>query len=560
MKPKSQARIRNRLLASMIVVPLIPFFLVLGTGYYYFATSLETSTVASLERIVGDHRQMIDDFLSERRTDLAFILNAFPPEALGDPGNLFQIFELLQRQTNAFVDLGFFNEEGIHVNYQGPYKLVGRDYGKEAWFREVLQKGHYVSDVFLGFRRVPHFIVALAREEAGRKWVLRATIDTQIFKDLVKKVRLGRTGEAYILSQEGFFQTERRSGGGLMEPHPDLIHRPEAGSGIRTFMEKDARGSTHLYATTWLEQKDWLLVIRQEKADAFGALRSAVYLIAIIMILGGAGIIALAFYLTDRTVRLMEQMDRDRESLSDQLIRAGRLAELGEMAAGFAHEINNPLQIIKNEQALIDVLLGEMKERGELKPSEDLDELHDSMAQIHLQIGRCAEITQGILKFGRKSEALISEIDLRKLIPELTAMIAKRANVQGIVLRQEVSDSTPPIQGDPAQLQQVLLNLLNNAIDAITVRHGSEGGQLTIGAGARDGGGVEIFVRDNGCGISSQNLEKIFSPFFTTKPVGKGTGLGLSICYGIVHRLQGTLEVDTEEGSGTTFRIHLPAA
>lgn len=139
-------------------------------------------------------------------------------------------------------------------------------------------------------------------------------------------------------------------------------------------------------------------------------------------------------------------------------------------------------------------------------------------------------------------------------------MIAKKASVNGITLKEEISEETPAIQGDPAQLQQVLINLFNNALDALTEKHRSSGGELTVGARPKADGKVEIWVKDNGCGISPDNLGKIFSPFFTTKPVGKGTGLGLSVCYGIVDKMGGSMAVESEKGMGTTFSITLPAA
>ena len=559
MRQDPYVNMKRTLLGIMILVPVIPFILVLIIGHYYFTSSLETNTISSMKRIVEDHRQMIESFLSERRADLEFILNSYPFDELADPQSLYNVFAQLQKQSNAFVDLGVFNEEGIHVTYQGPYRLIGRDYGREPWFQEVIKKGVYVSDIFLGFRRVPHFVIALKREAPTRTWVVRATIDTYMFNELVKRVHIGKTGEAYILNEKGVFQTERRSGGKIMGNDPDRIQETSHHRDIRTFIKKDLKGNEYLYATTWLDAKKWMLVVRQEKADAFKALQSATSLILFIIVIGGAGIIAMAFFITHHIVRRMEKMDREKDRLGEQLIRAARLAELGEMAAGFAHEINNPLQIMKSEQTLVDTILSDLKEKGELEESEDLKELEDSMNQINLQVDRCARITQAILKFGRKSEPVSKDFDLRLFIPEVIGMISKKASVQGITVTHEIQDKTPLIHGDPAQLQQVVLNLLNSAIDAIAAEHGARGGALFVGAGLKNPDQVRISVRDNGCGISPENLKKVFSPFFTTKPVGKGTGLGLSVCYGIIDGMGGEMTVGSEKGVGTTFNITLPA-
>ena len=560
MKKNHYSSMRKNILTSMILIPVIPFLLILGVGYYYFTTSIETSTVASMKRIVEDHRQMIETFLQERKAELGLICNSYLFEDLSRREKIQAVFNHLQDVSNAFVDLGIFNGDGVHVAYYGPYDLRGRVYGDAEWFREVVKKGYYISDVFLGYRNVPHFIIAIAKGEEGERWVLRATIDSLMFNELVKKVRIGDTGEAYIINQEGIFQTERRSGGNLMSRESNDIQYPSYHTGIKTFMGNGPGGEKYLYATTWLKEGNWLLVIRQMKEDAFKSLRSASYLIILITIIGGTIITGLAFYLTDRIIKRMEQMDAERESLSGQLIRATQLAELGEMAAGFAHEINNPLQIINNEQALMLDILSELKENGGLRDSDSLGELEDSINEIHVQIARCTKITKAILKFGRKSEPVSEPIDPKKFINELVSMIDQRASVHGIKIEQDISENIPLIKGDPSQLQQVLLNLFNNAIDAIVARHGSAGGKLSIIARPQEDRKVEISVNDNGIGISPEDMKKIFSPFFTTKPVGKGTGLGLSVCYGIINDMGGVMKVSSKYGEKTTFYISLPAA
>jgi two-component system, NtrC family, sensor kinase len=553
--------LKRVILTFMILLPFIPFILVLGIGYYYFTTALETNTIASMKRIVEDHQQIIQAFLKERKADLEFIVYSYRFEELADPEELLGVFNQLRKESPAFIDLGIFNEEGIHMTYHGPYKLVGRDYGQEDWFKEVLKQGVYISDIFLGYRRIPHFIIAVAKEEQGKKWVIRATIDTYMFTDLVEKVRIGNTGEAYILHGDGVFQTQRRSGGNLMDKDPDLIVERGRHEGIKVFIQKDSRGEEYLYATTWLQGKNWMLVVRQETADAFQALRSAAYIIVLISILGGAVITVVAFYLTNRIIRRMEQIDTEKDQLGKQLVRATRLAEVGQMATGFAHEINNPLQIIKSEQALIDTIFSDLKKRDQIKNSQDVVDLEDSLNQIKVQIDRCAHITQAILKFGRKSEPVIEDVDPATFILEVRRMIAKKASVQGIALKEEIAENTPSVRGDSGQLQQVLLNLFNNAIDAIAERHGSQGGELTLKVGPDENGKVMIAVRDNGIGISPENMKKVLTtPFFTTKPVGKGTGLGLSVCYRIVAGMGGTIEASSERGVGTTFIIRLPAA
>jgi two-component system NtrC family sensor kinase len=277
------------------------------------------------------------------------------------------------------------------------------------------------------------------------------------------------------------------------------------------------------------------------------------------MVLGGITITALAYTLTSHIIRRMQQVDAEKQQLGLQLVRATRLAELGQMAAGFAHEINNPLQIMKSDRTLIEMIVSDLRKKGNLE-EPDVKDLEESLNQLKVQIERCAKITQTILEFGRKNEPEEKDVDVGAFISQVTSMISEKASVQGIRLKKEVSEQTPLLRADPSQLQQVLLNLLNNAIDAITERHGSEGGELSVQAGPAAGGRVRISVTDNGAGISPDNLKKIFTPFFTTKPPGKGTGLGLYVCYGIIEGMGGTMEVESQRGVGTTFIVHLPAS
>ncbi len=553
-------KLRKMVLICMILVPLIPFLLTVGIGYYYFTSALEKRTISSTSRIVDDHRHMIEFFLQERKADLEFILHFFNFDYLSDHENLLKVFERLQIKSNAFVDLGVFNQEGVHVAYQGPFKLSGRIYKDEDWFQAVMKKGYYISDIFLGFRRVPHFVIAMARQEGSMTWVIRATIDTYLFNDLVKKVRIGRTGEAYLLNKEGIFQTERRSGGNILDEDRDFKKYLTKDDEITTFMEKDYLGLDYFFATTWLKDKEWLLVVRQESRDAFRALRQAGALILLISLVGGGSIIGMAFFLTNRILDRMIKTDMEKNQLEEQLIRASRLAELGEMAAGFAHEINNPLQIIRSEHALINMILMELSEKGKINSPEEMAELHDSINQIGLQVQRCSEITHSILKFGRKTETAPLDVDLREFIPNVVQMISGKATVNGVNIQLDIADDTPSVHGDTGQLQQVLINLFNNALDAIYEKHGVRGGELLIASGPDGENMVQISVKDNGCGIAKENQQKIFSPFYTTKPIGKGTGLGLSVCYGIINAMGGSMEVASEKGIGTTFTVRLPVS
>jgi two-component system, NtrC family, sensor kinase len=551
--------LRKTILSSMILAPILIYILALGIGYFYFTFSLRTSSMSHMKRILGDHRQMIDSFLEERKGDLAFILETFSYEELQDPEVLRQLLKRVQKTSPVFVDLGIFDTRGVHINYQGPYDLTGKIYKNETWFKAVMENGVYISDVFMGFRKIPHFVIAMVKHSPTNTWVIRATIDTLFFNSLVEQISMGHTGEAYILNAKGLLQTKPRSGGDLMDPEPADHELLVFHQGMELSIKANAAGDESLVATTWLKNKLWMLVVKQDKADAFRTLNTASILIVLTTIIGILIIVLVSFYFTTRIVSRLEKMDLEKEKLRFQLIHASGLAELGEMATGFAHEINNPLQIIKSEQALVQMNVVELVDKEGITSSDLLAEVADSLNQISLQIDRCAMITQSILKFGRRNEPVSQSLDLKRFIPEIIAIVDQRANLQNIDLQFNTDSRFDLITADPAQLQQVFLNLFNNAIDAVVEKHGPNGGWIHIAATNTHKDAVEMTISDNGIGISPENLKKVFTPFFTTKPVGKGTGLGLSVCYGIIKSMGGEMTVFSTNESGTVFKINLPS-
>lgn len=562
--------IKRMIFGCMLIAPLVPFTLILVIGFFYFDASLEATTRATNVRIVADHGRMIDSFLRERKNDLNFILQPHTFAQISAPDTLTRLFLLLRGESNAFVDIGILNESGDHVAYHGPFPLEGKNYRTAPWFTQVMEKGVYISDVFLGYRQIPHFIIALMRTFGSKKWIVRATIDTQFFNELVEAVRIGRTGEAFLTNLDGLLQTQRRSTGHLMEKVPGFPGDLPMTGEVKTAIGRGASRDNFIYAATRLKEKNWILVVRQERADAFQALHAAGYRIVLIALIGGALIAGAALFLSGYIVKKMEKTDLEKGELGRQLARAGRLAELGEMSAGFAHEINNPLQIMKSELALIRLVRNDILQTQGLGDDENTRQVADCLDQIQQQIDRCAQITQGILQFARQSEPVSQRIDPRAFIPAVVRMISKQAQVNNIAIDQRISRDTPDIYADPGQLQQVFLNLLNNASDAIREHHGARGGRIRIEASRGNNGPgnndpennewVRISVKDNGCGIREENHKKVFSPFFTTKPVGRGTGLGLSVCYGIIENMGGTMDFVSTRDNGTTFTLSLVPA
>jgi two-component system NtrC family sensor kinase len=238
-----------------------------------------------------------------------------------------------------------------------------------------------------------------------------------------------------------------------------------------------------------------------------------------------------------------------REGHGEDASPAIRFASLADLAAGIAHEINNPLAIILEAAGWIGDLLGE-----EGSPSVDsVEEVRRALRQITTQGERCRDITRNLLTFARPGSGKLQELDLNGLVAEVVEPIRRRAQPKGVEIAVHADPSLPVARLSAAEMQQLLTNLLTNAIDALQ----PDGGRVEVStrlAGAE----LELSVSDTGPGIPDRVLPRIFEPFFTTKPVGKGTGLGLAVCAGIVAGLGGSIGVETAPGRGATFRVRLP--
>ncbi|GAB4352306.1 MAG: hypothetical protein Kow0099_36540 [Candidatus Abyssubacteria bacterium] len=238
----------------------------------------------------------------------------------------------------------------------------------------------------------------------------------------------------------------------------------------------------------------------------------------------------------------------ERKQMEAQLLQASKMAAIGELAAGVAHEINNPVGIITGTAEQLQFLVENCHESRE----EVARRLSRHIETIREQAFRCKKITQGLLNFARRSEIHESSVNLAKLIEETSALVENRGLVEQKTIVTEVADRMPCLTADPHQLEQVFLNLVNNALDAV-----ERNGTVKVRVRAEEDFAV-IEVADDGVGIPEENLKKIFDPFFTTKPIGKGTGLGLSICFGIVQRMNGTISVVSKPHAGSTFTVRLP--
>lgn len=247
-------------------------------------------------------------------------------------------------------------------------------------------------------------------------------------------------------------------------------------------------------------------------------------------------------------VSLNEELNKYIERLQktqQQLIHAARLSSIGELSAGVAHELNNPLAGVLVYTKLIKDKLA--------KDSYNKEQLMSSLSKIESAIEYCSGIIRGLLDFARQSPLLLGPVTVGRAIDKAMSLVELQAKIKRIEIKREDAPALPLVKADFNQMVQVLINLVVNGIDAMR-----EGGQVTISTSGENGW-VRISVSDTGCGITPENMDKLFTPFFTTKEEVKGVGLGLAISYGIVERHGGRIDVQSEVGKGSTFTVILPA-
>ncbi|MGA9755680.1 MAG: ATP-binding protein [Desulfobaccales bacterium] len=548
-----EAKLYRKLWWDIILATLsfsvFPLFILGGVIYHQFSVSYTAKIMDDMKTLAENRASSIDLFLEERISQLTGLAHTHSLDQLQNEDYLSKVFNIIQTRSKSFMDVGIIDEDGNHLAYVGPYYTLLKkvNYKDETWFHEVMATGVYVSDVFLGFRKVPHFIIAVLVREKNRSWILRATIDAHIIDNIVRAAWIGKRGDAFMINRENILQTTPRFSGGVMEAPA----APNFSAATKSMVEEiDFKGENLLYATSIVKLKKWVLVIREEPTEQLTPLLRARFL-AILIALGGLLLIIIGAVITTRSMmKELMQMDRKKAASDEVAMQSSKMAALGKMAAGIAHEINNPLAVIGEKAGWMKDLLG----MEELAKSENFQELSDAVNKIEYHVVRAKTVTHRLLGFARRMEPMEERVNINEILDESIDFLENDARYRSIDIQTNYAPGLPLTTTDQAQLQQVFLNIVNNAIDAI-----GKDGEITINTRAiTKNNEICVEISDNGPGIPKDVLQKIFDPFFTTKEVGKGTGLGLSISYSIIEKLGGRIMVASEEGHGTIFTIYLP--
>ncbi len=524
---------------------ILPLLIMTGVNYSQYKQTMRHEMIQPIYHLTSNTRRALGFFLEERRAALNFLIHEFPFERLSSQEELAAILRNLKTAFGGFVDVSVINSSGEQVSYVGPYALRGKNYADQDWFHEVNLRGAYISDMFRGFRNFPHFVIAVKHEGEGQGFfVLRATIDMDMLHRQIRSLSLKPASDAFLIDQKGILQTPSNLYGDVMEKCSLPV--PPLSQGTEIVEETDEEGKKYIIAYSYIPESPFVFMVVTDPAvlsKSWFALRRSLLIFLTISV-----IVILALIIATSTVLVagIRAADQRRTALFHEMEYTNKMATIGRLSAGIAHEINNPLAIINEKAGLL---------RDLAKFSDDFPKKERFLELSNAIIGsveRCSTITHRLLGFAKHMNVDMETVNLETLTREVLIFLEKEASYRNLTVNVNAAGDVPFIQSDRGQLQQVFLNIINNAFAAV-----DDGGRIDIDIARVGQSKVSVKISDNGCGISKESLKHIFEPFFTTKG-NYGTGLGLSITYGIVSKLGGDIKVESELGRGTSFTVILP--
>lgn len=534
----------------LAVTSLSPLVMATLINHRLIQQAVDAELVHQTERVTSNAKRSMRFFLEERLNALRFIVNELPYYALIDNKHLGEILGNLKLGFGGFTDLSTIDADGSQVAYAGPFNLEGKNYKTQPWFTKSIESDNFISEVFTGYRDVPHIIIAVRSINAlGRVFILRATLDTQRLMDILLSYKTNAHTDIFLMNHAGVLQTASSNYGKIFTP--TRLDIPEFSTTTNVIPPENESKHTFItgysYIITEAVSTPFILLVIKEKSVVMGTWLNLgrtfnwiIYISCLVMMI----IITLVstfmvnkLYLADKTkAETMMKMEQNQQ-----------LACIGQLSAGIAHEINNPLALINETAGYLKDLYHFADERqNDQEIMEHLDDILEAVA-------RCGTITSQLLGFVRQFDVQTSSVKVEKLITGILSFHKKETEYKGIHVTTEIAPDTPAIETDRGKLQQILLNLINNAFQAIEANGCLE---ITVSHLAPDQ--IIIEIKDTGCGIPDENLKRIHEPFFSTKKEKMGTGLGLSITYGLVKKLQGNIRVESSEGVGTIFTVTLP--
>ena len=530
-------------IATVALVPLIIWAL---SGYRLTMETIESELELRTSQLVSSSWRSVSLFLTERRSVLDFIAHDHDLETLQNPESLAEILDNLDKRFGGFIDLGVIDRNGNQISHAGMHQMEEVDFNQQPWFREVLNRGFYISELVTGALNEPHVDFAVKRELAdGSFFVLHAVLKPEQLKETIAQIEVGAGGDLFIVNRDGFLQTPSRYYGPVFQKIPIAV--PAYSPKARIIKINSADIGRIVIGYAHIPETPYILMMVQEQSEAIQPWYKTTWAFIAILTASILLILLVTLGVATRLVNQIHEADQERLDTLHQVEYASKMVSLGRLASGVAHEINNPLAII-NEKA------GHIRDIFTLTDKYTIDpkliELVDSVIST---VQRCASVTRGLLDFARHLNLSIQVIDLQEIIDEVQNVLAKEAEHRSITVGVTVSEDIPAFESDRGKLEQVFFNLFNSAIGAM-----NDGGHLEITASRKDENYASVKFTDNGRGIPESDLKHIFEPFYYSKTGHSGTGLGLAVTHAMVQEIGGTITVQSRPGQETCFDVSIP--
>lgn len=535
MGPLSRFTVIKRNTFSLILTLAVILIFALETfNYYHYRSAVKEEIFSDLEVIINKLRNSIELYLREKVATIKFIASVYTCEDLLQPGLLKKIYDIIQKEYGGGVlGIELVGSEGNQISSAGLFSDIGRrNYRDWDWFREIQTKGTYVGEIFDEDYGYSYLIVSvIQRGELGKWSVFTMGLDINRLVEILNST--GSNLETFLVDSRGICKTNSQTLCKINQPC--LIGSLPLSYNTITMMVQD-----YYISYVYLAHLHYALVVARKKDEVFIAwrfFREKLFFVFLINLL----IIAAVAY------RKHVKKSYEKRGLTLSEMRySDKLTSISRLASGVAHEINNPLSIISENAGLMkDLLLS-----GESFPEgKRFVRLIDSILEA---VDRCRKITHNLLEFAGDIDINMEILDLNGVVKEVLKNLEDEATRRNISIVPNLAKDLPSIYSDKKHLQQVFLNILTNASEAI-----DDGGKVYVTTWESDNNTVAVTIRDTGKGMPEEVMAQIFEPFFSAKKT-YSTGLGLAVTYGIVKRLGGDIKVESREGEGTAFTVFLP--
>lgn len=538
--------IKTKLMLFFAVLALALF---ISMGFLFFKSTrsiVEASKEKELVTLSEETANKIDRFISERYGDINVIASSPLLKEQSVEENLkFKLLESVRNAYNTYDYIFVTDEKGNIIVSSGN---VEGDLNYKAWLPKIIKGTTYVSD-FTYASKENAYVIYFAAPILGEGGIVKGAVVERMnfasIKNIISNVTSGKSGFAYLIQQDGKSTIESYG------KKPASFSVNPGGIQFASYGKNRVLIAASQVGRFGTQINHWYVAVQEPTNEAFEASFALRDYIEIVMFIAIAIIIIFAFISAERITKPYDLMNSNLRvkderikvitaELEKSVTRAKNLESLGAMSAGLAHEIRNPLTSIRGYAQFIK---SELSERKDL--AEDISIIID-------EVDRLNKLTQRFLSFARPERPDLNKGDINRIIEDAVKAVSKELLQSHIDIRLKLNE-LPPILVDRDQIEQVIINLVVNSIQAM-----EGGGILEISTlHISDLDMVEVAVRDTGKGISMEDYEKVFEPFYTTKD--KGTGLGLAICSRIIENHNGFIMIQSEQGKGTTFIIRFPA-